>query len=224
MAADLISLPPRPSEWLNSGPYLVIAIALHAAVLFYPLKRAVSHLDAPEPSTILVKLAEKPVVAPPMAAPPAPAQPGKPQPSKAKARPTPRQIIAVTAAPSTSPAVISVPTQLAAPPAPVAAVPGQATPAAVSAARFDAAYLQNPQPPYPSMSRRLGEEGKVLLKVRVLPDGNPASVDVEKSSSFGRLDEAAKQAVARWRFVPAKRGDEPIEASVIVPIVFRLDS
>ena len=55
-----------------------------------------------------------------------------------------------------------------------------------------------------------GEEGKVLLKVRVLPDGNPASVDVEKSSSFGRLDEAARQAVARWRFVPAKRGDEPI--------------
>ncbi|MBL8426255.1 MAG: energy transducer TonB [Azonexus sp.] len=159
-----------------------------------------------------------------MAAPPAPAQPSTPQPSKAKARPTPRQIIAVTAAPSTSPAVISVPTQLAAPPAPVAAVPGQATPAAVSAARFDAAYLQNPQPPYPSMSRRLGEEGKVLLKVRVLPDGNPASVDVEKSSSFGRLDEAARQAVARWRFVPAKRGDEPIEASVIVPIVFRLDS
>lgn len=224
MAADLISLPPRPSEWLNSGPYLVIAIALHAAVLFYPLKRAVSPLDAPEPSTILVKLTEKPVIAPPMAAPPAPAQPSTPQPSKAKARPTPRQIIAVTAAPSTSPAVISVPTQLAAPPAPVAAVPGQATPAAVSAARFDAAYLQNPQPPYPSMSRRLGEEGKVLLKVRVLPDGNPASVDVEKSSSFGRLDEAARQAVARWRFVPAKRGDEPIEASVIVPIVFRLDS
>lgn len=224
MAADLISLPPRPSEWLNSGPYLVIAIALHAAVLFYPLKRAVSHLDAPEPSTILVKLAEKPVVAPPMAAPPAPAQPGKPQPSKAKVRSTPRQIIAVTAAPSASPAVVSVPTQLAVSPTPVAAVPGPATPAAVSAARFDAAYLQNPQPPYPSMSRRLGEEGKVLLKVRVLPDGNPASVDVEKSSSFGRLDEAARQAVARWRFVPAKRGDEPIEASVIVPVVFRLDS
>ncbi|MBV2192845.1 MAG: TonB family protein, partial [Azonexus sp.] len=123
-----------------------------------------------------------------MAAPPAPAQPSTPQPSKAKARPTPRQIIAVTAAPSTSPAVISVPTQLAAPPAPVAAVPtSPAAPAALSAARFDAAYLQNPQPPYPSMSRRLGEEGKVLLKVRVLPDGNPASVDVEKSSSFGRL-------------------------------------
>ena len=224
MAADLISPLPRPPEWQHSGPYLLIALALHAAALLYTQKRAVSPLDAPEPSTILVKLTEKPVIAPPMAAPPAPAQPSTPHPSKAKARPTPRQIIAVTAAPSTSPAVISVPTQLAAPPAPVAAVPGQATPAAVSAARFDAAYLQNPQPPYPSMSRRLGEEGKVLLKGRVLPDGNPASVDVEKSSSFGRLDEAARQAVARWRFVPAKRGDEPIEASVIVPIVFRLDS
>jgi protein TonB len=74
------------------------------------------------------------------------------------------------------------------------------------------------------MSRRLGEEGKVLLRVRVTAEGLAAAVELEKSSNFERLDEAAKQAVARWRFVPARRGDEAIEASVIVPIVFRLDS
>ncbi|MDP2881955.1 MAG: energy transducer TonB [Azonexus sp.] len=99
------------------------------------------------------------------------------------------------------------------------------TPAApVAAARFDAAYLNNPEPKYPPLSRRLGEEGKVLLKVRVTVDGQPSAVDLEKTSSFERLDEAARQAVARWRFVPAKRGNEAIEATVIVPVVFRLDN
>ena len=61
------------------------------------------------------------------------------------------------------------------------------SPAAITAARFNAAYLNNPEPKYPPLSRRLGEEGKVLLKVRVLPDGNPASVDLEKTTDVARL-------------------------------------
>mgnify|MGYP002150762599 CR=1 FL=1 len=63
-----------------------------------------------------------------------------------------------------------------------------------------------------------------IMRVKVTADGLASAVELEKSSNFERLDEAAKQAVARWRFVPARRGDEAIEASVIVPIVFRLDS
>jgi protein TonB len=91
------------------------------------------------------------------------------------------------------------------------------------AARFDAAYLNNPRPADPAASRRLGEEGKVVLKVCVAADGRPLAVDLEKSSNFERLDEAARQAVARWRFVPARRGDEAVESSVLVPLVFRLE-
>jgi protein TonB len=102
------------------------------------------------------------------------------------------------------------------------AAPASASPA-VTPARFDAAYLHNPRPDYPPLSRRLGEEGKVLLKVRVSREGQPAAVDLEKSSNFARLDEAARAVVSHWRFVPAKRGDEAIDATVIVPIVFRLD-
>jgi protein TonB len=89
---------------------------------------------------------------------------------------------------------------------------------------FRAGYLRNPEPPYPTTSRRLGEEGTVQLRVVVSAEGHPVTVDVHRSSGHPRLDEAAATAVRAWRFVPARRGDTPIEAAVIVPIVFRLES
>lgn len=82
--------------------------------------------------------------------------------------------------------------------------------------------LQNPKPPYPSLSRRLGEEGAVLLRVRVLIDGTAGEVRVLRSSGYPRLDEAAKNTVAQWRFIPARRGERAEEAWVQVPIDFTL--
>jgi protein TonB len=92
---------------------------------------------------------------------------------------------------------------------------------ALTAARFDADYLHNPAPAYPSQSRRLKEEGTVLLLVRVSDQGTPISVEIRTSSGFERLDEAGLQAVRQWRFVPAKRGSENVAASVLVPIQFK---
>ncbi|MDR2837151.1 MAG: energy transducer TonB, partial [Azonexus sp.] len=89
---------------------------------------------------------------------------------------------------------------------------------------YEAAYLNNPKPSYPALSRRLGEEGAVKLRVLVTADGRAATVELVQSSNFPRLDEAARQAVAHWRFVPARRGGEAVEATVIVPVVFRLDN
>jgi TonB family protein len=122
-------------------------------------------------------------------------------------------------------AVFAAPTPVVAQPpaAPVTPVVTNPAPATFSPPRFEAAYLHNPRPNYPAVSRRLGEEGKVLLRVLVSPDGRAAAVNLEKSSNFERLDEAARQAVAQWRFVPAKRGDEAVEATIIIPLVFRLE-
>lgn len=89
-------------------------------------------------------------------------------------------------------------------------------------ASFTADYLKNPHPPYPSISRRLGEEGKVLLKVQVLSDGTAGAVTVQKGSGFERLDESAINSVKNWRFVPAKKGSQSISSWVVVPIVFSL--
>ena len=217
--------PPRPAEWRRSGPFVAIAALLHAAILFYPIQFAIGKLDIPPATTVIVKLVE--AVSPPKPVPVQPvavAQPASPAKTRDKPAPTPRPVLAMPAETASSTPSFSVPAPVIAPPAPAAAASTVATaPASVSAARFDAAYLLNPRPNYPPMSRRLGEEGKVLLKVRVSADGRPLAVDLEKSSNFVRLDEAALDVVKRWRFVPAKRGDDAIEAAVIVPLVFRLE-
>ena len=96
-------------------------------------------------------------------------------------------------------------------------------PLPVIAPRFDAAYLDNPSPVYPALSRRLGERGRVLLRVYVNADGTAREVQVRTPSGSARLDQAAKQAVERWRFVPARQGEDAVGAWVLVPISFQLE-
>ena len=89
---------------------------------------------------------------------------------------------------------------------------------------FNAAYLRNPPPRYPLAARRNGEEGQVMLKVLVNPDGTPVRVELDQSSGSPLLDGAALEAVHGWRFVPARRGAQNVEGWVRVPLVFRLES
>jgi protein TonB len=88
---------------------------------------------------------------------------------------------------------------------------------------FNAEYLRNPAPRYPLIARRNGEQGTVTLRVLVTREGIPAQVSVEKSSGSGHLDGAALDAVKTWRFVPARRGAEAVEAWMLVPVVFKLE-
>ncbi|WP_265949242.1 energy transducer TonB [Dechloromonas sp. A34] len=90
-------------------------------------------------------------------------------------------------------------------------------------ARFDADYLKNPAPAYPPLSRRMGEEGKVILRVSVTPQGSADSVEIKTSSGSSRLDEAAQKTVRNWKFIPAKRGDLAVQSWVLVPIIFKLE-
>lgn len=97
-----------------------------------------------------------------------------------------------------------------------------ASPPPVIPPDFTADYLDNPPPQYPPMSRRLGETGRVLLRVFVSADGRAERIEIKDSSGFERLDLAAREAVVGWRFVPARRGEEPINAWVQVPILFEM--
>ena len=94
--------------------------------------------------------------------------------------------------------------------------------APVSEPLYGADYLHNPKPDYPLMSRRRGEEGVVLLRVFVTADGDPREVQLKEGSGHPRLDRAAQEIVQKWKFIPAKRGNQPVDAWVVVPIRFSL--
>jgi protein TonB len=151
---------------------------------------------------------------------PKPKPPEPPKPKKVLPPPPPQLLASTT--PSNAPIAFTVPPP---PPTPVA-TPINAAPApvAITAARFDADYLDNPKPVYPHASRRLGEQGKVLLRVYVSAAGLAEKVEIKLGSGFARLDQAAHDAVSRWRFVPARRGEQAVAAWVQVPITFQLDS
>lgn len=93
----------------------------------------------------------------------------------------------------------------------------------LSQPRFDADYLRNPAPRYPPLSRRMGEEGKVVLRVLVSPQGNAESVDIKTSSGSQRLDDSAVNTVKNWKFIAARRGETAIQNWVLVPIIFKLE-
>jgi protein TonB len=78
-------------------------------------------------------------------------------------------------------------------------------------------------PTYPPMARRLGETGKVVLRVTLDERGSVARASVERSSGHPRLDEAALGAVRGWHCTPARRNGQPVEATALQPFNFVLE-
>lgn len=91
----------------------------------------------------------------------------------------------------------------------------------ITPAQVDPNYLHRPSPAYPALSKRLRETGTVLLRVSLDATGAVLDVAVQTSSEYQRLDQAARQAVSQWRFIPASRGQQPIPSTVLVPIEFK---
>ncbi len=183
-----------------------------------PLMVSLLAASEPEPPRELAKpLPPKPQVQPVQTLPPPvlAAQTEAPAPVAVQPPAEPVQIPEVLPAPTpepVKPAMAAIATYAAPPPAPI-------TPP-----RFDADYLDNPAPVYPALSRRLGENGRVLLRVFVGPDGHAALVEVRESSGYERLDKAARDTVRNWRFVPARQGSQGVAAWVQVPISFSIRS
>ena len=116
-----------------------------------------------------------------------------------------------------------VPEQTNVVPATLPVTPSSPTAAVVTAESRKVEYLYNPPPDYPQRARRLGLEGEVLIRPRVLPNGKSDQLVLEPSSGYRLLDEAAMEAVRQWRFRPARRGDEQVISWVEIPVRFRLE-
>jgi protein TonB len=78
------------------------------------------------------------------------------------------------------------------------------------------------KPRYQESARKIGAQGVTLLRVRVLENGHVGDVLIEKSAGFRDLDFAAAEAVKKWLFEPARRGKEPVQAWVLLPVKFEL--
>jgi protein TonB len=87
----------------------------------------------------------------------------------------------------------------------------------------DADYLNNPKPSYPAMSRRLGEQGNVVVHTLIGADGVPQKAEILRSSGFERLDRAALETALKWRYMPGKRAGVAEAMWFKVPLRFVLD-
>lgn len=175
------------------------------------------------------------LLAPPKPPAPPPLPPPLPPPPKlVKLPPPPPPIIAAAPSPAAAsaafvvappppepppPEVVQAPVAPLAPPAPPAAPP---PPRTIPATAVE--YLDPPAPTYPAASRRLGESGRVLIRVEIDTAGHARQVQLTRSSGSPRLDDAALAAVRAARFKPYTEDGRPLVVWTTVPIVFELES
>lgn len=205
----------RPSS-TRRGSLLGIVVALHVgvALLILAAKTVVPQLLETPLIVDLIQPMEPPKLTEAKPLPMVRPQPMAPRPQARVPQPAALESTTSTVAANNAP--VAVPAE----PKPAPSLPASEP---VTQARFDADYLKNPAPSYPPSARRMGEEGKVVLHVQVSPQGSAEQVDIKASSGSVRLDEAAANTVRHWKFIPARRGDTPVQSWVLVPIIFKLE-
>ena len=90
----------------------------------------------------------------------------------------------------------------------------------VRAARPKGGYQVRPV--YPESARRAGIQGTTLLRIHIEVDGHVSDISVQRSAGHQALDEAAADAVRRWRFEPALNSAGPVSMWAVIPVEFRI--
>lgn len=203
----------------------VLSLFVHSAVVDHfkqPSFEQEAVIEPVKPSKVQISFVRppppKPMVQPPPPPPPKVVALKKPPKPKVQPKPAPK-FVETKPVPSPAPVIQADAPVIPAPPAPP---PPPVVEEKVTQPSAGAGYLNNPPPVYPEIAMDRGWEGKVLMKVHVLPSGKPDTVSILKSSGKDVLDDEAVKTVKKWSFVPAKRGTTPIAGWVTVPISFNL--
>lgn len=235
IAPSQIGMERQPARFgWNHVVALLVVLAVHGGVL-YALSSVRMTPQPSETAPLFVTLIApappqpKPRVIPPTPAPKPPAPPSAPKPVKREApRPVepPHHHLAAEA-PVVSPTERTEPL----PPsesAPAATEPGPPAPSQAAGPLTLTSDLAvvcpvRTPPPYPSVSRRLGESGKVVLRVELDETGRVSTAQVITSSGHKRLDDAALAAVKTWRCQPAQRDGQAVRSVAVQPFDFKLE-
>ncbi|MDO2952028.1 energy transducer TonB [Aeromonas simiae] len=219
---------------------ITLSLLAHLLLAYGALRGDRAPATPPEPLVMAVRWGEAPAASAPNAAPRAPkSQPAKAQAPVRAAPRTPRPPVAKPAAtPVVKPLSLASARPVQAAPNPASAhpaavhgafTPGLAASRAVTGETGTSTApigrhpsLHNPEPAYPYESIRRGEEGKVVLRVRVTAQGEASEVSVSQTSGHRRLDQAARRTVARWRFIPGQAGGKQVAGYATVTIIFKL--
>lgn len=187
--------------------------ALHSGLL----RRVVEHVI---PAQVLIEFAAQPDPTPP--------QPQRQPPTlvRTKVQNAPAPPVLATDTPISptemATAPVAIPPTVANTAAPVTP-PTPRAPPKLELPSSDADYLNNPKPVYPPLSRRLGEQGKVVIRTLIGIDGTAQDATIQQSSGYERLDQVALTTARKWRYVPGKRAGVPEAMWFNVPFNFVLE-
>lgn len=223
-ALPLLQMPTMNRRLLIALSVLLLHVGVLWGLQSGLMRRAVEVII---PGEVLSEFVSPP--APAAAKPQTPAPPKPvPEPPRPQVQPAPPLPPAVTS-PEPAP-VVAAPAAATAPTAPAieastaaTAPAAPPTPARIALPSSDAAYLNNPKPSYPALSRRLGEQGKVVVRVLIGVDGRAQQAEIRSSSGYERLDQAALATVRNWRYVPGTRNGIPEAMWFNVPVNFVLE-
>jgi protein TonB len=199
-------------------PAMVGVLLLHL-VLFWALRNGLLHqaAEAITPARIFVNFVEPDTPRTP------PAPPMQSAPLIKPLAPMPLPLPDVTIAPEASAPIATSSTVAPQPAASRAKPTPDNAPPRIELPSSDADYLQNPKPVYPSLSKRLNEQGTVVIRVLIGLDGSAQRAEIATSSGYDRLDQAALATAQKWRYVPGKRNGVPEAMWFNVPIKFILE-